>query len=235
MKVEKIDLSKIVPYEKNIKRHSDDQIKKIADSIKDVGFIQPIVVDENFVILIGHWRFEALKFMGETQADCVVLKWLSEEQKKALRIRDNKLNESPYDISNLASELQDLFDKNIDLQTLWFSIQELETFDLKIDNKALDDLAEQVSTNEVENQNLWNTEWNDQQNNGEETAYNFSQMQWNVSWERHPITFYLNDADYNLLGEFYKTSRKWESNVELLREVTNFYLENHQTDDENSD
>ena len=47
MKVEKIDLTKIVPYEKNIKRHSDDQVRKIADSIKEVGFIQPIVVDEN--------------------------------------------------------------------------------------------------------------------------------------------------------------------------------------------
>lgn len=232
MKVEKIDLTKIVPYEKNIKRHSEDQIKKIADSIKDVGFIQPIVVDENFVILIGHWRYEALKFMWETQADCVVLKWLSEDKKKALRIRDNKLNESPYDISNLASELQDLFDNNFDLQTLWFSLQELETFDLKIDNNALDDLAEQVSTDEVENQNLWKPVQDEQQNNGEETAYNFSQIQWNVAGERHPITFYLNDADYNLLGEFYKTNRKWESNVELLREVTQFYLDNHSTEDE---
>ncbi len=233
MKLEKIKLSEIKPYEKNVKRHSEQQIGNIAKSIKDVWFIQPIVVDEDNIILIGHWRFEALKSLWEKAADCVKLVWLTEAQKKALRIRDNKLNESEFDMSNLASELQDLFDDNIDLQELWFSIQELETFDLKLDKRELDAIGEQMSIGENESQNFENTQWNFQQNGDEETAYNFSQIQWNVAGERHPITFYLTDADFIFLGEFYKTNRKWESNVDLLREVTQFYIDNQ--GDESSD
>ena len=227
MKLEKIKLSEIKPYEKNVKKHSEKQIHNIAKSIQDVWFIQPIVVDEDNIILIGHWRFEAMKSLWEKDADCVRLVWLTEAQKKALRIRDNKLNESEFDMSNLASELQDLFDDNIDLQELWFSIQELETFDLKLDNKEMKDIDAELSIGEIESWNYENTQWNFQQNSGDETAYNFSQIQGNVAGERHPITFYLTDADYVFLGEFYQTNRKRESNVELLREVTQFYLENH--------
>lgn len=233
MKLTPIEIDKIIPYEKNVKRHSELQIEKIGKSIKDVWFIQPLVVDENYVILIGHWRFEAMKSLWEKTVDCVVLKGLSEEQKKALRIRDNKLNESPYDISNLSDELQSLFDMWIDLTDLWYSLKELEEFNIKIENLG-EDLSAEESLSQFENE--WNSafsEWNDQQNWGENSAFSYSQVQWNQGGEKHVMTFYLTDSEQALLWDFYKTSRKWESNVELLMEVTKFYIDNHQ--DEASD
>ena len=112
MQVTKIAIEKIMPYEKNVKRHSEQQIEKIAKSIENVGFVQPLVVDEDNVIIIWHGRFEAMKFLGKKEVDCVVLKGLPEEKKRALRILDNKLNESEWDLWNLKFELDSLPDFN---------------------------------------------------------------------------------------------------------------------------
>lgn len=226
MKIEKIKISEITPYAKNVKRHSEQQIGKIAKSIKEVWFIQPLVVDEKNVILIGHWRFEALRSLWEKEADCVKLTWLTEAQKKALRIRDNKLNESEFDISNLRDELQALFDEWADLEDLWFSLKELEWFDLKIEE------VEPIS-NEVDNlvgdenwwQNFDDIVWNNEAT-WPQQAYDFSSIKWNVQ-QKQPLTFYLNDAERMKAGEFFATSHKREANVPLLMEVLDFYLENH--------
>lgn len=228
MKLEKIKLSEIKPYEKNVKRHSEQQISNIAKSIKDVWFIQPIVVDENNVILIGHWRFDAMKSLWEKDADCVRLVWLTEAQKKALRIRDNKLNESEFDISNLRDELQALFDEWEDLQDLWFSLKELEDMDLKIEEvNQITEQVDNLSDWDFEPTNFENWLWNGQQSFQPQTAFNYSDVQWNVN-VKQPLTFYLTDEEWLKAWEFFKTSRKWEANVPLLMEVLDFYLENHQ-------
>ena len=108
MKTYEVSVSEIRPYEKNNKKHPKSQIEDIAESIKQFGFKQPIVVDKNKVIIIGHGRFEAAKMLGFKTVPCVVADDLTEEQVKKLRIVDNKTNESEWDIDSLMLELKDL-------------------------------------------------------------------------------------------------------------------------------
>ena len=89
-------LSEIKPYKKNAKKHDETQIKNVMQSIKEFGVVQPIVVDRNNTIIIGHCRYEAMKRLGydELQEDWVKVVDLSEEEAEKLRLLDNKLNES---------------------------------------------------------------------------------------------------------------------------------------------
>lgn len=96
-------LSEIKPYKKNAKKHDETQIKNVMQSIKEFGVVQPIVVDRNNTIIIGHCRYEAMKRLGydELQEDWVKVVDLSEEETEKLRLLDNKLNESEWDLELL--------------------------------------------------------------------------------------------------------------------------------------
>lgn len=96
------------PYEKNAKKHDKTQINNVAESIRSYGFVQPIVVDKDGVIVIGHCRYEAAKVLGMKDVPCVCVDNLTEEQVKALRIVDNKSNESPWDMDLLVQELEEI-------------------------------------------------------------------------------------------------------------------------------
>jgi hypothetical protein len=108
MDIKNIAVKDLIPYEKNTKKHDDVQIKNVAESIKQYGFVQPIVIDKNNVVVIGHCRLLAAKKLKMTDVPCVCVDDLTEEQVKALRIVDNKSNESPWDFDFLADELADL-------------------------------------------------------------------------------------------------------------------------------
>lgn len=96
-------LSEIKPYKKNAKKHDETQIKNVMQSIKEFGVVQPIVVDRTNTIIIGHCRYEAMKRLGydELQEDWVKVVDLSEEETEKLRLLDNKLNESEWDLELL--------------------------------------------------------------------------------------------------------------------------------------
>ena len=96
-------LSEIKPYKKNAKKHNETQIKNVMQSIKEFGVVQPIVVDRTNTIIIGHCRYEAMKRLGydELQEDWVKVVDLSEEEAEKLRLLDNKLNESEWDLELL--------------------------------------------------------------------------------------------------------------------------------------
>ena len=96
-------LSEIKPYKKNAKKHDETQIKNVMQSIKEFGVVQPIVVDKNNTIIIGHCRYEAMKRLGydELQEDWVKVVDLSEKEAEKLRLLDNKLNESEWDLELL--------------------------------------------------------------------------------------------------------------------------------------
>lgn len=98
----------LVPYEKNAKMHNETQIKNVAESIKQFGFVQPVVVDKDNVIVIGHCRTEAAKLLGMDEVPCVSVDDLTDEQVKALRIVGNKANESPWDDPLLLQEIETL-------------------------------------------------------------------------------------------------------------------------------
>lgn len=98
-------ISEIKPYEKNAKIHDEKQIANVAESIKQFGFVQPVVVDKDGVIVIGHCRVLAAKKLKMKEVPCVCVDELTEEQVKALRLVDNKSNESDWDFDILADEI----------------------------------------------------------------------------------------------------------------------------------
>ena len=106
--------AELKPYDKNTKKHDDVQINNVAESIKQYGFVQPIVIDKNNVVIIGHCRLLAAKKLKMSDVPCVCVEDLTKEQVKALRIVDNKSNESPWDFDFLADELADLDLSNFD-------------------------------------------------------------------------------------------------------------------------
>jgi site-specific DNA-methyltransferase (adenine-specific) len=109
---------KIRPYEKNAKKHPKKQIEQIANSIKEFGMNQPIVVDKQGVIIVGHGRYEALKSLEWTDkqiAEHVKVVDLSEEKAMAYRLADNKLNESDWDMKLVVEDLKLLSYPMIDL------------------------------------------------------------------------------------------------------------------------
>ena len=103
-------LSEIKPYKKNAKKHDETQIKNVMQSIKEFGIVQPIVVDRNNTIIIGHCRYEAMKRLGynELQEDWVKVVDLSDGEAEKLRLLDNKLNESEWSLDLLLDSIQNI-------------------------------------------------------------------------------------------------------------------------------
>lgn len=108
VKIEMRRLDAITPYAANAKRHDATQIANVAESIRQFGWTQPLVVDAAGVLVIGHCRFLAAQQMGLEEVPCVCVDDLSPEQVNALRLVDNKTNESPWDLDLLAEELPEL-------------------------------------------------------------------------------------------------------------------------------
>ena len=121
MKVANRNLAELTPYAGNAKKHDSTQIANVAESIRQFGFVQPIVIDRDGVIVIGHCRALAAKKLGMKEVPCVCVDDLTPEQVNALRIVDNKSNESPWDFDILPDELADLdfsgFDFDFGLET----------------------------------------------------------------------------------------------------------------------
>ena len=132
MQVVMKSLEEIHPYSKNAKKHDARQIKNVAESIKRYGFVQPIVVDKNNIIVIGHCRALAAKKLGIKEVPCVCVDDLTPEQVNALRLVDNKSNESDWDFDLLKDELPEL---------------DLSAFDF--DWGISDDITEEVEEDEA--------------------------------------------------------------------------------------
>lgn len=107
MNIGTLAINKIVPYNKNAKKHPKKQVEQVAASIKEFGFNQPIVVDKDNVVIVGHGRLEAAKLLGLTEVPVLTVD-LTEEQAKAYRLADNKLNESDWDMELVIEELKEL-------------------------------------------------------------------------------------------------------------------------------
>ena len=108
MKVANRNLAELTPYSGNAKKHDSTQIANVAESIRQFGFVQPIVIDRDGVIVIGHCRALAAEKLGMKEVPCVCVDDLTPEQVNALRIVDNKSNESPWDFDILPDELAGL-------------------------------------------------------------------------------------------------------------------------------
>lgn len=108
MDVKNIPIGEIVPYARNAKKHDKRQIDNVAESIRQYGFVQPVVIDRDGVIVIGHCRVLAAKKLGMEAVPCVCVDDLTPEQVNALRLVDNKTNESDWDMDLLSMELPEI-------------------------------------------------------------------------------------------------------------------------------
>ena len=108
-------IKELKPYKKNAKKHNKEQVEQIANSIKEFGFTQPVIIDKHNSVVAGHGRILGAKKAGLKKVPTVCLEELTEEQIKAYRLVDNKLNESEWDSVLLAQELEEVKDLNMDL------------------------------------------------------------------------------------------------------------------------
>ncbi|CAB4128433.1 DNA methylase N-4/N-6 [uncultured Caudovirales phage] len=116
------------PFPKNSRTHSDAQIAQIAQSITEYGFTNPVLIDEDNTIVAGHGRVLAATKLGITELPCIILQGLSEAQRRAYVIADNKLAlNAGWDIDILLSEIQLLKDDSFDIEMTGFSLDELDT------------------------------------------------------------------------------------------------------------
>lgn len=117
----------LIPYARNSRTHDEGQIAQIAASIKEFGFTNPILLDGQNGIIAGHGRVMAAQKLGEEKVPTIELAHLSEHQKRAYIIADNKLAlNSGWDDQMLALEISDLKDSEYDLGILGFSIEDID-------------------------------------------------------------------------------------------------------------
>lgn len=133
-----LKLSEIVPYENNA-RKNDKAVKDVAESIKQCGYIAPIIVDENNVILAGHTRYKALKKLGYKEVAVRKVSGLTDEQKRKYRLLDNKTNElADWDFEKLKDEINGLdfseFDIDWGIEEDTETISVIEDSPIEIDN-----------------------------------------------------------------------------------------------------
>lgn len=128
LKIENMPLADLVPYAKNARLHSGQQIDQLVLSIKEFGFYNPALIDENNILIAGHGRVQAAKLAGLEEIPVIRLVGLTDAQKRALRIADNQLPlNAAWDIDLLMEEVQSLQLDDFDLDILGFDDDMLET------------------------------------------------------------------------------------------------------------
>jgi len=138
MNIQEMEITKIIPYINNPRKNLN--IDKVASSIKEFGFQQPIVIDEENIIIVGHTRFEAAKKLGLEKVPVTIAK-LSKNQAKAYRIADNRLNQdASWDTKLLNLEFNDLIGDNYNLDHLGFTNDELDNLFLKDEKSSGEEL-----------------------------------------------------------------------------------------------
>tara|TARA_B100000519_G_C14225044_1_gene429540 strand:+ start:420 stop:1610 length:1191 start_codon:yes stop_codon:yes gene_type:complete len=136
MNIQEIEIEKLIPYHNNPRK--DQAVDKVASSINEYGFQQPIVVDKNMVLIVGHTRLMGAKKLGLKKVPVTIAN-LSESKAKAYRIADNRLNEdSAWDFDLLDIEIKNLLDDDYNIDLLGFDSSELDKF-LKNDEQYLTD------------------------------------------------------------------------------------------------
>jgi len=127
LEVKYLSINDLVPYANNPRTHTDNQVTQVASSIKEFGFNNPILIDEGKGVIAGHGRLAAAKKLGLETVPTITLTGLTEAQRKAYVIADNKLTEnSRWDYDLLSIEIERLKELDFELSELGFSEVELE-------------------------------------------------------------------------------------------------------------
>jgi ParB-like chromosome segregation protein Spo0J len=144
LKVEYRDLDLLIPYERNPRTHSEEQIAQIAASIKEFGFTNPVLVDGENGVIAGHGRLAAARSLGLKTVPCIELGHLTPEQKRSYLIADNKIAQnSLWNDEFLLLELTDLKEMGANLELLGFNPMEIADITLgkDVDFKELEEPA----------------------------------------------------------------------------------------------
>ena len=155
MQVENIAIKSLIPYVNNAKQHPEDQVNKIASSIKHFGFNQPLVIDKNNEVIVGHGRLEAAKKLNMEQVPCIRAEGLTEAQIKAYRLADNRTAESAWDWNLVKVELEELQGLDFDIEVTGFDQGEIDNLfqeqQIPGDNKDIDEEELSKTENECPN------------------------------------------------------------------------------------
>lgn len=144
-KITIINTDEIIAYENNSRVHSQDQISQIAESINTFGFVNPVIVDGRNEIIAGHGRLYAARKIGLKNIPCIIVDDLTEEQKKAYIIADNKIAQnSTWDCSILADEISSLMNSNFGIDVIGFSDDELNN--ILLDEEKLTEKKEIIKS-----------------------------------------------------------------------------------------
>ncbi|GAB6174490.1 DNA modification methylase [Paradesulfitobacterium aromaticivorans] len=141
---EKVNIDRLVPYARNARTHSKEQILQLRASLREFGFVNPVIVDKDLNIIAGHGRILAAKEEGITEVPCVFAEHLTEAQKRAYIIADNRLAlNAGWDAEILSVEIADLQGADFDISLLGFDNAELNKLlggleDVKDDNFDVD-------------------------------------------------------------------------------------------------
>ncbi|EAR5398242.1 ParB N-terminal domain-containing protein [Escherichia coli] len=125
--MEYLPVGKLLRYAKNSRTHSDEQVEQLVNSIREFGFTNPVLIDEKNELIAGHGRLAAAEILEMDKVPAIRLSNLSEKQKKAYRIADNKLAlNAGWDMQLLAEEVKELMDDDFDIDLLGFNDAELD-------------------------------------------------------------------------------------------------------------
>jgi hypothetical protein len=118
--------NKLKPYPNNPKEHPEEQIDKLVGSITEYGFVQPLVVNDEGQVIIGHGRLKAAKRIGMDEVPVIEASHLTNAQQKALRLADNRIAETGWDMEKLGTEFEGLDEMDFDLDFTGFDESEIE-------------------------------------------------------------------------------------------------------------
>ena len=133
MKIHELKINEVTPYTNN-PRVNEEAINVVKKSLHEFGFQQPLVIDKNKTLIVGHTRLSAAKELGFETVPCLIADELSEEKIKAYRIMDNKSAEfASWNYGLLTKEVQDLLEADYDLELTGFTDFELKELGIDLD------------------------------------------------------------------------------------------------------
>ena len=153
MKIEYLSLNEIIHYERNAKLHPDSQVAKIAKSITEFGFRNPVLIDQGNEIIAGHARCLAARQAGLDEVPVIRAEDLTPEQVRAYRIADNKLAEGDWDQELLKIEITHLQEYEFDVNAVGFGEDELNEL---INKKTLLDIYQEDGQSHTSRSQPWN-------------------------------------------------------------------------------
>lgn len=137
-KIENVDVLKLIPYADNAKIHGKKQLEKLKESILEFGFLTPCLIDKNFNLIAGHGRVLAAKELNLQKVPCVFVEGLTDAQRRAYILADNRLGElGEWDMDLVAKELNELNEEGFKIDLTGFSID-----DSLVDSDPVSDVVE---------------------------------------------------------------------------------------------